>query len=141
MTEHDANELIAARFAAQWPTLTTSQPGGPYPFALTDEALPSTDFFAMCTWESVSRVVRTLGTPSRKQQRILILVKLWAPAGSGSAAMSTLCDIARQIFESQTLGTVADGVTIFAGNSGTPVTDGRWTMRVVSFPAVYSHQS
>ena len=60
VTEAQAIEIIAEQFAAQWPTLTAALPGGPFPFALKDEALPSSDAFALCTWMGVVRNQITL---------------------------------------------------------------------------------
>ena len=143
MTETQMRELVSATFVAGW---GAAQPL--VPFALEDEALPSTDEFAVLTIVPTTGMQMTQGRAGtrRVMRRLWIQIKLWSPAGNGAARITELGDAAQNIFELQSLPSPIPGddpLTIQAATGikragSADATDGRWTMLLVRLPAWYS---
>lgn len=133
MTEAQAIELICEQMNNAWPAAS-----GSIPFILPDEATLSVPSFAMLSWRHTGSRQITQGTPARFERRLLIMVKVWAAANTGTAGLAALCDAARTVFEKQQLPLSGDEpVTIDAGVSGTIEQQATWVMSMVSFPARY----
>ncbi len=130
MTEAQAIELISQRFVTAWPSASSSTP-----FALDNEALPSSGTFAQLTIQHTGSRQITMGPAGyrRWERRGVIYIRLWSPKDAGRAAIAALCDAARVTLEGQDLGTIGDTVTTEAGATREVGPDGRWYMVAVQF--------
>ena len=133
MTEAQARELVEARFAASWPTAS-----GSVPFNLDNEGGASGDRFADCSIRFTTGDGQLTAGPDAGRlwgRRGVIYVRIWTPANEGAAAGSALCDAARAVLEGESLFVTGEGnpLTIEAGETQSPIQDGRWWMNTVLF--------
>jgi len=135
MTEAQANEVIAAAFVAGWPAASGNVPFVIDNFAIT---LPASGFFAALTVTMTTSEQRTSGGPNTRlvERTGWITVKLWAPAGAGTAGTDALIAAVRALFEMQNLALVGDSETIDTKTTTkTPIgIDGLWYMTLARTP-------
>ena len=141
MTEVQMRELVSAAFAAAWPAAS-----GGVPFALENEALPSSNTFVQLTITPTTSAQATHGKRGNRKvtRRGWIQVKMWGPANAGSAGLAGLGDIAQSILEMTSFPSPVPGddpVTTLASDGarrlGGSDEDGRWYMGVVRVPFVF----
>lgn len=136
MTEPQMRELISSTFAAAW---STAQPA--VPLALENEAMPTSDTFAMLTIQPTTSELMTHGRAGTRKVRRngWIQVKLWGPVDQGSAGLASLGDTAQGILELTSFPSPVAGddpVTTYASQAGPSgaSTDGRWYMALIRVP-------
>lgn len=138
MTEAQANEVITAAFVTGWPAASGNVPFVTDNFAIT---LPASGFFAALTITPTTTAQLTSGEADTRlvDRSGWITVKLWGPAGAGTAGTDALVEAVRGLFEMKNLARVGDSETIDTGTTTkTPIgTDGRWYMVLARTPFTF----
>lgn len=136
MTEPEMRELVMSVFATAW---AVQAPG--VPLALENEALPTSNTFALLTIQPTTSAQITMNRPGarRVKRSGWLQVKLWGPVNAGSAGLSALGDVAQGILELQSFPSPVpedDPVTTYAAQAGAggASTDGRFYMALVRVP-------
>jgi hypothetical protein len=138
VTEAQMRELAAATFTAAW---ERAQPA--VPLVLEDEIAASSDAKALFAVQVTASDQMTQGPRGtrRVRRRVWLSVKLWTPAGQGSARLAALADSARALLEMIDMPSPIAGddpITTLAADAGVPpYTDGHWRMQVVRVPGWY----
>lgn len=127
---------IATAFVTGW-----SAAAPDVPFALRNEALPSSDTFALLTVTMTTGGQLTSGGVGERfvGRNGWIVVKLWTPTNQGTARMDALIELVKGVFEMKNIpGPVASDEAIDTGVT-TPQDggeDGRWFMMLARTPFV-----
>jgi hypothetical protein len=152
VTEAQALEAVDELFAANWPTLSAAIAANPalpsaytstgVPYALDNEGIAVTDYFALCTLVHTTRQQITVGQTGtrRTESRGYIMVKLWSPADTGRMNQALLAGCARSIFDGVNVSSPVPGdepMVVNAGATAELGSDGRWFMQVIKFPFRY----
>lgn len=129
-------ELICSTFSAAWPAAS-----GGVPFALENEAFPTSDTFVLLTIQPTVSQQTTMGPRGtrRIERKGWIQAKLWGPVNTGSAGLAALGDVVQSILELKSLPSPVpndEPVTTFAANAGPggASTDGRFYMGICRIP-------
>lgn len=128
--EASAHEAILQHWRDGWLTV---QPSIPWTF--TSEVFASEDEWARVAIVPALSRQSALGAVKRWTRSGTIGVQVFSPAGVGTLRVSQLADDVRTVLEGQFIavrGTDQPVVTL-GGSSGTPMTDGKWIMQLVTF--------
>lgn len=134
MTEAQAFEAIAARFASSW---ATTNPG--VPIVLGNEAYPTqgvATFAALTFGDVVSRRL-AMGVPGRRTHRGIVHVRTYSAIDVGDAAALALSASVRTALEDQKISAAAGDVFMWTAPLAQSAKQGNWYTRLVSIPFTF----
>ncbi len=129
--EASAHEAILRHWHEGWAGAQPSIPWTP-----TNEIMEAEDEWVRIMIAPALSRQTAIGTLKRWTRSGVIGVQIFSPANAGTLRVSQLADDIRTVLEGQFIsvtGTDQPVVTL-GGSSGTPVSDGKWLMQLVTFP-------